>query len=206
MVSSSPKSLAGLLLVLACWIGVPGELRADPLTFHDTYFLIDSAPTRLDLFSNPGVVLEPRTYDGTIFPPALLFGAIVTSQGGQPITDTIRFTYQEQGTPPVQVSQTFTTFTTPQGFLFPVEFLPIHQTGIPVPTTLTVDVLNSSPDFVIPSGPSRGQLVDSYTYSFQVLTPTPEPSTLLLFVAGGVAGFVTQRRRMLRQGGQSIVE
>ena len=45
--------------------------------------------THLDLFSNPGVILEPSTYGGTIFPAALIFAATVPLAGGTSVTDTM---------------------------------------------------------------------------------------------------------------------
>src|SRR5690349_7227073 len=96
---------AGLMSVLA--IAAPSH--ADPLTFNSTYFLIDSSPTRLDLFSNPGVVLQPSTYDNTL-PLSFAFGAFVDSPGGPPIAETIRFTYQEEGAAPLVHTTSFITF------------------------------------------------------------------------------------------------
>lgn len=181
---------ACLMSVLA----IASPSHADPLTFNSTYFLIDSSPTRLDLFSNPGVVLQPSTYDNTL-PLSFVFSTFVDYPGGPSVADTVRFTYQEEGAAPVVYTSSFTTGTSPIRFGFPVLFEPIGRSGVPVATTLTVDLLNSSPDFMLPSGPSQGSLVDSYTYSFFTLTPTPEPSTLLLLGSGAL--FAIRRRRSL---------
>ena len=179
------------------------DLRADPLTFTGAYFLLDThgAPdSRLDLFSNPGAVIEARTYDGS-FPFSYSFGAQVNYSGGESLSDTIRFTFQEEGYAPLIVSQAFTTGTSPIRLGFNALFQPFSRTGLPVATTLRVELLNSSPDFVIPSGANQGQLVDSFTYSFFTVTPTPEPGTLLLFATG--AG-VAWRRRTARAVGRDL--
>lgn len=51
-----------------------------------------------------------------------------------------------------------------------------------VPMTLTLDLLGSSPDFRIPSGPNAGQLVNGHT--FNVVQPVPEPTSMLLLARG----------------------
>ena len=177
--------------IALCLTGSAANLRADPLTFNGTYFLIDSLPTRLDLFTNPGVVITPRTYGGTL-PTSFVFSTFVDFAGGESVSDIVRFTYQEAGRAPLVTSHPFTTGTEPVQFGFPTLFEPISHTGRPVATTLTVDLVNSSPDFMIPGGPNQGRLVNSYTYSFFTLTPTPEPSTLLLLGTG--AAFALRRR------------
>ena len=180
--------------MVACLLGSSSELRADPLTFTGAYFLVDSrgAPeSRLDLFSNPGAVLEARTYDDTL-PLSFSFGANLNYAGGESLSDTIRFTYQEEGFAPVVVSQPFTTGTSPIRLGFVTLFEPLSRSGRPVATTLKVELLNSSPDFILPGGPNQGQSVDSYTYSFFTVSSTPEPSTLLLMGTGAVLAW---RRR-----------
>jgi hypothetical protein len=197
MTSHWKSRLTVLSVALFCSTAGTSDLRADPLAFEGTWYLVNSSPVRLDLFSNPGVVLEPQSYGGTIFPHALLFGALVTHEGGESFTDTIRFTYDELGAPPVVWSQTFTTGVDPIQLGFAVGFEPILRTGTPVPTTLRVELLDSDPDFVIPGGPNQGQLVDSYTYSFNTLAPVPEPSTLVLLITGGAAALSRRGRRFL---------
>ena len=184
--------LSRVLMLLVVWGASVPQVHADPLEFYGTYFLVDSTPQRLDLFSNPGVIIEARTYDGTS-PLSFIFSTFVDVGPGEPFTDVIRFTYREEGAAPVEYSQTINTAGFVGTFGFPVRFEPIHRTGLPVPTTLTVDLLNSAPDFVIPGGPDQGRAVDSYTYSFQTVSPVPEPSSLLLLVSGAAA--VTARIR-----------
>src|SRR5689334_15862971 len=123
----------------ALLLGVLANARpahADPLTFNSTFFLIDSSPTRLDLFSNPGVVLQPSTYDNTL-PLSFLFGAFVDYPGGPTVADTIRFTYREDGADPLVYSSAFSTGTNPIRLGFSALFEPIGRSGVPVATTLT---------------------------------------------------------------------
>jgi hypothetical protein len=95
------------------------------------------------------------------------------------------------------VSQTsFSTGIDPVQLGFGARFEPISRTGIPVPATLTIDLLNSAPDFVIPAGPDQGRLVDSFTYSFSTLAPVPEPSTLLLLGTGAACVALRRHRRL----------
>jgi PEP-CTERM motif len=186
--------LTRVAVLVSCCTAAASELRADPLTFENAFFLLSSSSARLDLFSNPGIVIEPSTYEGTIYPPALIFGADVTYAGGPSITETIRLTYQEMGSAPEELQQSFSTGIDPVQLGFVARFEPISPTGMPVPTTLTIDLLNSAPDFVIPAGPDQGRLVDSFTYLFSTLAPAPEPSTFLLVGTGAVCVVLRRRR------------
>jgi hypothetical protein len=198
MLHLSIQCLLRVSILLTCVAVSASELRAGPLTFNGTFFAPDSSGEHLDLFANPGAVLDPSTYGGSIFPAALIFGAFVNFDGGSSVTDTIRFTYQEAQATPILYSQTFTTGMDPINLGFAVRFEPIHRTGNLVPTTLTVELLDSSPDFVIPSGPLTGQPVDSYTYSFLVQTTVPEPSTWMLVLSGGIAALLPRAGRVFR--------
>jgi len=198
----SLRRLSRVSLVVACTTLGSSAVFADPLLFFGTHHTIDSSPTRLDLFTNPGATLTPSTYEWTIFPPVMIFGTFVDFAGGESVTDTIRWTYQEEGTSPRVFSQTFTTGPDPISLGFVVAFQEIHRTGELVPATLTVDLLHSSPDFLIPGGTSQGQLVDSFTYSFNTQTSVPEPSTLVLLLSGGAAAAAAARRRASRPRGR----
>lgn len=192
------NQLTRLLVLVAGFTAAASEVRAEPIVFHGTYFLISESGERLDLFSHPGVVLAARTYGGSL-PLSFSFGANVKPVGGVSLTDTIRFTYHEQGAAPIIKSDTFTIGADPRELGFGFLFEPIRRTGQPILTTLTVELLNSVPDFVIPGGPDQGRLVDSYTYSFFTQSPVPEPSTLLLVLSGGIAAWSSGRRRLLRK-------
>lgn len=197
-------ALLGALMVTVTLASAP-DARADPLTFNGTFFLVDSSGLRQDLFSSQGAILEARVYSPSL-PLGLSFGAFVDYPGGEILSDSVRFTYQEAGfAPVVGFAQAFTTRTGPERFGFGGFFEPISRTGRPVATTLKVELLHSSPDFMIPGGPNQGELVDSYTYSFFTMSPTPEPSTLLL-LGTGVAFTVRRglgKRRGLREGARA---
>ena len=181
-------------LALCVVFGRAATAYGDPLFFSATSFLINEGGEKLDLFVNPDLVLEPRTYGGTIYPPALIFSTIVKYEGGPSLSDVVRFTFEEEDSAPAVIDNPFSTGTVPISLAFPVRFNP-SQAGRPLRASLTVDLLNSSPDFVIPSGSDAGRVVNSYTYRFQTLTPTPEPAAWVLFGTGAVA-FLVKRRRM----------
>ena len=137
-------------------------------------------------------MLKPWGAYGT--PLAYHFTTIIPAGDDKNFTDIIRFTYQEEGAAPVVFENRVFTGAGLDIMGRAAIFAPIHRTGRPVPTTLTIDLLRSAPDFVIPGGPQQGQSVDSYTYSFQTVAPVPEPSTLVLLASGAV-GLATRLRR-----------
>lgn len=188
------STILRLAMLVLCVFGRAATAHGDPLFFSATSFLINEGGETLDLFVNPDVVLEPRTYGGTIYPPALIFSTIVKYEGGPSLSDVVRFTFDEEGSAPAVFDNPFSTGTGPISIAFVERFQP-RQAGRPLRASLTVDLLNSSPDFLIPSGPMAGQLVNSYTYTFDTLTPTPEPAAWVLFGTGGAA-FLLRRRRM----------
>jgi len=194
MTSTRNKLIATVLLVL-CMSGATA--RADPLTFHDTTFLLSATgPIRVDLFANPGIVLATQNYLGRTIPrESLIFGTNVDPHGTELFTDTIQFTFHEEGAPPLRQSSTFTTSKDAPRLGVAALFTPVRRTGQPVPATLTVELLNSAPDFVIPGGPNAGRSVDSFTYSFQVVSPTPEPATMGLFGFGAIVLLASKQRR-----------
>jgi hypothetical protein len=174
-----------MLAVLTFGVLTAGTTKANPLSFSNvSVFQISS---KVDLFSNPGA---------KIVGPQLSFSVDIAGVLPAGASDTLRITYNELGSPAnIQDFQIpiFGTVQPPFTLFFSVLSPGANLQGIPA--TLTVDLLNSAPDFVIPSGPNQGQAVDSYTYAFNVARPVPEPATLLALVSGLAALGVRLRRR-----------
>ncbi|HEY6119675.1 MAG TPA: PEP-CTERM sorting domain-containing protein [Pyrinomonadaceae bacterium] len=164
--------------------------KADPLWFSHVVALQNDG-TRIDLFSNPGATILAN--------PQMNF--LVNISGLLPPngTNVLVLTYNETGSAPVVTTYSvplFGTVNPPFTLLF--SFTSPGATPAGTHATLTFDIFGSTPDFVIPSGPNAGQLVDSYTYSFNV-APIPEPATLLLLGTGLVSLSSRARIRRLKK-------
>lgn len=161
--------------------------KADPLVFSNVTAFQNNDTTQVDLFSNPGI---------TLLGTNLTFSVDVSGSLAIGAVDILRITYQELGSSPiVQEFQIplFGTVNPPFTLIF--SFVSPGSNPFGVPATLTVDLVNSAPDFLISGGPLQGQTVDSFTYSFNV-QPVPEPATLLALASGFVAlGLRTRRRK-----------
>ena len=183
------KNLSKTLLFLGVlfFLGLTGSTaKADPLTFSNVIAFQNNDTVQVNLLSNPGT---------TLFGSTLTFSVDVTGVLPPGGTDTLRITYTEFGSAPiVQDFQIplFGSVQPPFTLIFSIVSPGLNPQG--VAATLTVDLLNSAPDFVIPSGPNQGQLVDSQTFTFNV-HPVPEPATLTAFFSGLVALGIRVRRR-----------
>ena len=159
---------------------------ADPLVFSNLRAFQDNDTTQVDLFASPGT---------TLLGTSLTFSIDISGTLSMGATDILRITYQELGGAAIVQEfgiPLFGTVNPPLTLIFSIISPGTNPLG--TPATLTIDLLNSAPDFLIPGGPSQGQLVNSYTYSFNV-QPVPEPATLLALASGLVAlGFRTRRR------------
>jgi hypothetical protein len=161
--------------------------KADPLLFSNVLALQNSGNTSVDLFSNPGT---------TLLGPQISFLVDITGTLPPGVTNTLLVTYSETGSAPItQMFQipVFGTVQPPFTLLFTITSPGATFSG--TLATLTIDILGSSPDFIIPGGPNAGQRVDSFTYTFKVVEPVPEPATLLLFGTGLLSIGARLRRR-----------
>src|SRR5438046_10445372 len=155
--------------------------KADPLLFSNVVALQNGGTTSVDVFSNTGT---------TLLGPQISFLVDITGLLPPGVTNTLLVSYSEAGGVPIVQSfdiPLFETVQPPFTLLFSITSPGASFTGIPA--TLTLDILGSSPDFVIPSGPGAGQRVNSFTYSFIVTKPVPEPTALIL-LGTGLVGFV----------------
>lgn len=174
--------IAALFLI---FLAAP-NVSADPVSFSNVVALQNSGATTIDLFSNPNT---------TLFGPTINFLVDITGTLPQNGIDTLLITYIEEGSAPVVQSFTIPLFGTvnpPFTLLFSVTA--INPTFQGTNATLTLNLISSSPDFILPGGPNMGQTVDSQTYSFKVAEPVPEPSTLIL-LGTACLGIVARLRR-----------
>jgi PEP-CTERM motif len=176
-----------VILALGVFFGLSApSAKADPLTFSNVVALQNSGATRVDLFGNPGT---------TIFGPQLTFMVDISGSLPPSGSSLLQITYTEAGSAPIVQTfliPAFGTVPPPYTQLFTITSPGATYNGIS--GTLTIDILGSSPDFIIPGGPNAGQSVDSYTYSFNIAKPVPEPGTVLLMLVG-ISGLVARTKR-----------
>lgn len=179
-----------LVLTVLLLMGVAAQTaKADPLVFSNVTAFQNNNTVQVNLVSNPSVTLQGTN---------LTFSVDVTGTLSPGVVDTLRITYTEAGSVPIVQNfdiPLFGTVQPPFTLIFSVVSPGANPQG--VAATLTLDLLHSSPDFIIPFGPNQGQAVDSFTYSFTVQQQVPEPATLFAFTSG-LAGLSVFRRRRSR--------
>jgi PEP-CTERM motif-containing protein len=172
------------ILLLAIILGAAATVsHADPLTFSNVIALQNGGNTSINLAANPGVTLTGSQITFTIdvtgtLPPAGTDTLSVTFQDSQGGLVVQQFSIPLFGS----VNPPFTLFVT-------IDVPTLSFSAIPA--TLTVDLLNSNPDFVIPNTQTS---VNSATFTFNVVQPVPEPATLTMF-AGGISAVLFRIRK-----------
>jgi len=173
------------LLLLAIIIAAEaGVVRADPLSFSNLTALQNNGATRVDLFSNPDTILRG---------PRITFLVDISGTLPPAGTDTLVVTYSQVGQGPIVQSfqiPFFGTIPPPVTLVFSITPLLTSLQG----ATLTLDLVNSFPDFTIPAGPDAGLRVNSFSYAFNVAEPLPEPASLTL-LGVGIMGLVAGHRK-----------
>ena len=182
--------LVAILVFLAFTIFGSSKAKADPLFFSNAVALQNEGFTKVDLFTNPGV---------TLLGPQVTFLVDVSGTLPPGGSDILRITYTEAGSLP-QVQQfaipVFGTGQPPFSLMFSINSPGATFQGIS--GALTIDLLSSSPDFVIPAGPNAGQSVNSHTYNFKVAQPVPEPASIVA-LAPALLSLLAWRRRNCRK-------
>lgn len=177
-----------LVLAVLGLIGFAAQTaKADPLVFSNVTVFQNNNTVQVNLVSNPIVTLQSST---------LTFSVDVTGTLSPGTVDTLRITYTQAGSVPIVQNFDIPLFGTVQPpFTLIFSVVSPGATSQGVAATLTLDLLDSSPDFIIPVGQNQGQAVDSFTYTFTVQQPVPEPATLFAFTSGLAALGVFRRPR-----------
>ena len=132
------KQLFLTTIFAALGLAAAAEAKADPLAFSNVVALQNRSTTRVDLLSNPGVVL---------IGPRISFLVDIAGTLPPGVTNILSITYSEEGSAPVKQTFSIPAF----GNIFPpfTQFFTFTSPGanyLGVAATLTVAILGSTPD------------------------------------------------------------
>lgn len=179
--------LGSLAICLAVSGAYSTTVQADPLVFSNVTAYQNGGLNSYDLLSNSGMIL---------LGPQVTFSVDISGTLPAGGTDLLQITFTEAGMAPVIQNFQIPLFGgTQPPFTLLFSFNAQNATYAGTFSTLTLNLLGSSPDFVMPGG----QAVDSFTYTFMVSQPVPEPTTIAL-LGLGLGGLVIRARRR-RSGG-----
>ena len=177
-----------LFFVLVVMLAGAIQAQADPLTFSNVSALQNNGNSSVNLFSTP---------NATLFGSQLTFTVDILGVLPPGGSDTLRVTYTDaSGALIVQDFDipVFGVVQPPLTLFFNITVPTVNFQAMPA--TLTLDLIGSTPDFVIPT---TGFAVDSFTFAFNVVEPVPEPATLTLLGGGLTVLFARHRRRHIRK-------
>jgi len=172
-----------ILVILFVLSVSAASIKADPLTFTNVS-AIQNGNQLVNLFSNPNPIL---------FGSTITF--VVDINGTLPAggSDTLAITFRDSNN--TVLSSQLVPIPLLGSIQPPVElnfsFSPPVMSFAGVPYTLTLDLLNSNPDFN-----DAGIASNSYTYSFRAAQPVPEPTTLFVFGIGSSTLLFKQRKKI----------
>jgi hypothetical protein len=168
------------LIIVAVFLigGLSSNVKADPLTFSNVGALQNAGLKTIDLLSSPNLV-----------GPAVTFRVDISGNLPPGGTDTLLVVYSDATG--ITITQTFEIpliASPPFTLLFTVASPNVSFSG--TPATLSLNLLNSNSDFIIPT---TGQSRDAFTYNFTLSQPVPEPASMALLLSG-LSSFGVYRR------------
>jgi hypothetical protein len=179
-----------VLTIAAAILMTAGTATADPLIISSVnalYTPVGGAFTSIDLAANLGAVLAgEQVYYGTVPRAVVTFEVFLPSM---PAGNTLRATFQlptSDQLPFSNLVQDAPIGAIPGGYVFGMDFPLLYQ---PEPMSITLSNLH-----IIPGSPPAAGSPESFTYTFSVVQPVPEPASVLLCGAALGAALVNRRR------------